>query len=362
MHQTIREYALERLAERDGEEAAMRRLASYYLQLALAAEPNLTGPDQKRWLDRLEVELDNIRAALSWLIARKDALALKMVAALWYFWEIRGYLSEGRRWLEQALAHTAASPTPERARILHVSAGLALRQGDYERGRRLSRESLAISRDLGDSHDTGRALHVLGISEEALGNLDAAQECYLESIAIFRELGHRPNLARTLNSLGVLARARGDYDRAIALFNESLDLHATLGSKRSIALALANLGMVALLRERWDEAQTLFVESLGLREEIGHKVGIGDCLIGLGCVSVARGDALRAATLFGAGTRLFRTMDYEMEPSDRRVYERGLDAARACSAPEEFEAAWAEGEALDVANAIRFADEVTSDV
>ncbi|HST05439.1 MAG TPA: tetratricopeptide repeat protein [Chloroflexia bacterium] len=355
MLQTIREYALERLAERGETDVIMRRMAEYYLHLSETVEPNRGGPNQEQWLNRLEREHDNIRAALGWLISRGDNLALRMVASLWYFWEIRGYLSEGRDWLERTLAHTDASPSSDRAHVLHVSAGLALRQGDYQRCKELSLESLSISRILDDKRGMGRALHALGISEEALGNLEQADAHYSQSLVIWREQGEPANLGRILNSAGVLARIRGDYDRAVELFNESLELHRQTGLKRSIALVLANLGAVALARSEWDQAEALFNESLVLRREIGHKVGIGDCLIGLACVCRARGDALKAARLFASATQLFNTLDYKMEPSDRMVYERGVDETRAALSEPEFDAAWEEGQSMDIEEAVPYA-------
>ncbi len=352
MLQTIREYALERLDERGEEEEVMHHLARHYVQLAATAAPNLTGPNQKEWLDRLEHEHDNIRAALGWLTEQQDDLALKMVISLWLFWEIRGYLSEGRKWLDETLAYSGESLSAERARALHISSGLALRQGDYERAKELAQESLAISTTLADKQGTGRSLHALGVCEEMLGNMDRAETCYMKALGLWREVEHHANLGRTLNSLGVLARTQGDYDRAVELFSESLELHRKSGSKRSIALAMANLGTVAMARNNWEHAEMLFNQSLVLRREIGHKVGIGDCLIGLASVYGTKGDALKAVSLFGAATQLFQMIDYEMEPNDRRAYEISVDSMRAKLSAEEFETAWSEGEAMDLEDVI----------
>jgi predicted ATPase/class 3 adenylate cyclase len=290
MLETIREYALEQLRATGELETMQSRLADVLVSLAEQAEPQLTGPEQVTWLDQLEKEHDNLRAVLQWC-AETSALelSLRLCAALWRFWSTRGYLGEGLRWLDAALAR-AEGPTLLLARALNGAANLAREQGDYDRARGLHEQSLAISRQQGDGRGTAEALNNLGLIALYQGHHGVAQRHCEEGLALFREIDDQGGVAATLNNLGNLARERGDSDRAAALHKESLALRRALGDRRGIALSLNNLANVVLNQGDSWRAAALHEESLALRRELGDRAGVATSLNNLGNVARARGD------------------------------------------------------------------------
>ena len=206
MLETVREYALERLEANREQKEARHGHAVYYLALAKDARPELTGPRQTEWFGRLESEHDNLRAALSWSLERGNAeTALQMNAQLWWFWYKRGHLSEGRRWLEEALGKSA-SPTPARAEALNGAGVLARNQADYERAQAWLEQSLAFWRDLGDKRGEADVLINLGTVALDTGDYPQAAAFFDESMPLRRELGDSWGLALALNNLGVTAR------------------------------------------------------------------------------------------------------------------------------------------------------------
>jgi len=349
---TVREYALERLAERGAVEAIQRRHAAYYLAFVEAAAAELSGPQQGPWLERLEIAHDNLRAALHWSIAQDGAAtALQMLGVLWRFWEIHGHLSEGRQWLEAALQAGTAAPAALRAAALHGGSRLAWLQGDYPLARRWTEESLALSRALGNRKGIAQALHALAILAGTLGEAGQAQTYYEESLALWRELGNKGNVARLLNSLGVVARSQGDYARAQTLFAESQALQQELGNQRSVALAQANLGFVALAQGAYAPARALFTASLERRQALGYRVGIVDCLTGLAALADIQGDARRAVCLFSVVAAWRANLGYTLEIDDQAVYDHHLAAARRQLDAGQAAAAWQEGQLLTLEEA-----------
>src|SRR5439155_15961993 len=208
---TIREYACEKLAESGDEDASLRAHAAYYLAFVEAAEPELTGPNQALWLKRLESDHDNLRAALRHSMeAGLGETALCMASALWAFWLARGYLGEGRRWLEEALSKAGAEASTVRAKALHGAGLLAHYQGDYTHAEALCTESLALSRQAGDERGVGSALSGLALTARTTGDYATAQSTFEQALEIFRRLGDRQRVARTLNRLGLAGWFAGD--------------------------------------------------------------------------------------------------------------------------------------------------------
>jgi predicted ATPase/class 3 adenylate cyclase len=297
MLETIREYALEQLKASGELEAVQGRLADALVALVEQAEPELTGPEQVTWLDRLEAEHDNLRAALQWCAeAGELELSLRLCGALWRFWSTRGYLGEGLRWLDGALARTTPH-TPVLAKALNGAANLAREQGDYDAAKRRHEQSLAVSSEHGDRRGIAEALNNLGLIALYQGHHAAAQQHCEEGLAIFRAIGDQGGIAGALNNLGNLARERGDADRAAALHKESLALRRGLGDRRGSALSLNNLANVVLNQGDYSQAAALHGESLALRRELGDRAGIATSLNNLGNVARARGD-YRAARAY----------------------------------------------------------------
>ncbi len=353
--ETVRQYGQERL-EASGEARAIRDAhADYYLALAERAAPFLARAGQAEWLARLEREHDNLRAALRHALDRASLsgqageLALRLGGALGRFWLIRGYLREGRQWLEAALA--GGGPAAARAKALDAAGALARSQGDRARARSLSEESLALYRELGDARRAAAALQDLGQIELSLGNYarvsalveeslalggganDAAGEATAaemlgyaalfqgdyaravafgeESVARWRELGDTSRIAGALSKLGNVALFQGDPAGATARFEESLALYRGLDSARGIADAHSYLGWAAFFGGDYAQAAALGEESLALARELGEKEIVARSLTGLGFAALFRDDLAGATTRFREALALWRELGTE---------------------------------------------------
>jgi predicted ATPase/transcriptional regulator with XRE-family HTH domain len=300
MLQIIHEYALERLRE-SGEEEAIRRLhAEHYLALAEAAESALEGPQQAELMDWLDNEHDNLQAALGWVTAGGDShLALQLAAALAQFWGARGYLTEGRKWLETALSLPVSGEATQHAKALLGAGSLAARQGDYPHAMSMYERGLAIYRGCGEERGMALALVRLGAAANEQGDFEAADVYYRESLALFRALDDKVNIAGILNNLGNQEIIRGNVEDASALYSESLRMARELGNKLKVTVALLNLGRLALYHRADFEAATAYLEeSLALYRELGSKGGIAATLYQLGQAMLYQGAYSRAQGYF----------------------------------------------------------------
>jgi len=351
--ETVRQYASERLATAGEEGRTRDRHLTYFLALAEAAEPELRGSEQTRWLAQLDGEHDNLRAALSW--ARKEADPekwLRLAAALWRFWYVRGFFGEGRAWLEGALAAGAAGSPEVRARSLNGAGALAYQQGDYERAAGLYEESLAIRRARGDVPGIAASLNNLGALAYQEGEYDRAAALYEEGLALWKRLADQSGIAASLNNLGLVAFQQGKYEQAMDLHEESLTIRRALGYRWGIANSLNNLGLAAAARGEYARAVALHHESLRL----GRDIGAGDLqakgMEGLVSVAAATGQTRRGALLGGATEALREVLGVPLPPEQRADHERAASSLRAALGEEAFAAAWAEGRALSLEEAL----------
>ncbi len=311
--ETIRQYSLERLQE-SGEVAAIRgRHLDWYLGLAERAEPQLQGLDQMGWLERLEMEHDNLRAALEWtkVEASGTEVRLQLTGALHRFWAMRGYLSEGREWLE-GVVEMSTGASPVRARAIYGAGDLAFNQGDYGRAETLCAESLRLYRELDDKVGIALSLNVLALLNRMQGDYARAAALLEESLTLCRGLGRRWILAETLYILGLTVRRQGDYARAKALLEESLTLWRQTGDKWGLARSLGSLGVVARLQGDYERARALHEESLTLSKELGHKSELAERLLSLGTVAQDQGDYARAIALYEECLLLSREQGYKL--------------------------------------------------
>jgi predicted ATPase/DNA-binding XRE family transcriptional regulator len=356
MLEPVRQYALERLRESDEEEQTRARHAAFFLTLTERAAPELWRPDQVGWMDLLETENDNLRAALSWTVERgHDEAGLRLSVALRRFWSVRGYLEEGRRWLETALS---ACPSPEpsvQARALHGIGSMALEQGDRTLADRVLRESLALRRGLNDKG--GIAASLQGLAEVALWARDYGRAATLcaESVALRREIDDEQGLTTALNISGLVETLRGDYERAVALHEEGLTVARRAGDTWAIAVHLDNLGWATLGRGDRERAARLFREALKLNSELGEKWLSADCLDGLARVASLQSSPVRAARLWGAAKTSSETIGALAAPLDQSAYDRHVAAARAQLDEGAFDAAWAEGRSMTYERAVAYA-------
>jgi predicted ATPase/DNA-binding CsgD family transcriptional regulator len=309
MLETIREYGLDQLSASGEAEATRLAHAAWYLGLAEAAEPLLAGPDQALWLDRLETEHPNLRAALAWSLDRiGDETALRLGTALWRFWEVRGHLVEARDWLERAVAHGRGGRSAIRANALSSLGNILNTLCDYDRARRCHKETLTLRRELGDQRGSARSLSNLALLDTYQGEWALARAAYEEVLTIWRALDERSLVALTLNNLSEVVSAQGDLDLAWSLLDESLTIRRELGDTRGLAYTLQNLGDVTFARGDATRAGELLDESLFLFQKIDSQRGIAFALHSLGRLALAEGDLARAATCHGHALALRRTL------------------------------------------------------
>jgi predicted ATPase/class 3 adenylate cyclase/Tfp pilus assembly protein PilF len=290
--ETIRQYGAEHL-EAAGEAAIWRgRHRDWFLTLAEQAEPELQGPRQAEWLERLEMEYANLRTALNWSVEGGEAEAgMRLGGALGRFWSLRAYRAEGRERLAALLALVGASePRAARAKALQAAGVLAYDQGDHVASRALYEESLAIWRELGERRGIANLLNNLGNLAYRQGEFEASRSLHEESLAIRREMGEPWEIAASLNNLGILACDQGDYERARSLHEESLAIRRGLGDKWVLASSLMNLGIVTYQQGDYGAARTLYEESLAYMRELRDQRGVAYVLNNLGNVAVQQGD------------------------------------------------------------------------
>ncbi len=295
MLETIREYGLEVLAASGEMETSRQAHAHYYLALAEEAEPQLRGPEQARWLDRLDREHENLRAVLQRSMSGGDEEvehALRLGRVLAEFWFVRGHASDGRRWVEWVQAERRGS-TAVRAGALIQAATLAHWRDEYELAQALSSESLALYRELGDAQGMANALFWLGNASQYRSDYATARALLEEALALFRQVGDQHG---TAYALAVLAYTdQGDFQRARANAEEALALFRAQGDKQGILYALWRLVRCLYLSQA-DPARTLALaqEMLVLSREVGFKQTIAYALGCLGNLALQRGEEDRA--------------------------------------------------------------------
>lgn len=295
MLETLREYALECLLTSGMQALTQRRHAAYYQSLVECAEPALQGPQQGIWLDRLEQEHDNLRAALHWAHTHGEAeIVVRIAAALWRFWHVRGHLSEGRQWLDIAVAHSQGMQTMARARVLCGAGWIANVQGDTAQAEHFFAESLALSRSLADQRGIGLALSGVGRVAHLHGDFARAVTLYEESLALFRTLGDTEETAWSLVRLGLLALDRREYARATALLEESLACFQAVGFSWGGTWSLIYQGNVALEQGEYARATRLYQLSLAQFQQLGDKSSTATSLLQLGRAALAQGDIAQA--------------------------------------------------------------------
>ena len=397
----IRQYAAERLAATSEQTTMQDQHLAWCVDLAEEAEPHLRGAKQTVWLEWLEAEHDNLRAALRWSVGKgSGGQGLQLAGALWRFYYLRGYFTEGRGWLMAVLAQDGTIPVPValRARALNGAGNLAEYQGDYARAAALHEESLALRRALGDSCGIAGSLNNLGNLAERQGDHVRATVLHEESLALHRTMGEKHGVASSLGNLGIVAKRQGDYRRAAALFDESLavrralgDGHGTanalsglgtvaekqgdhtraaalheeslalyreLGDKRGAAMALQNRGTVAEKQGDYARAAALHEESLVLYRELGDRLGMGEAMEGLARLTGALGQPRRGAHLWGAADALRQTLGTPREPSEQIEYEQCIVTLRTILGKDAFTAIWATGQAMPMGKAVALALEV----
>ena len=309
MQETIREYARDRLVACAEATIIRQQHAHFFLNWAERAALEAQGAHQTVWLDRLEQEHDNLRAALAWFDAQEAAqTGLWLVGTLLEFWSVRGYFGEGRVWLERFLAQ-APEPTMAQAKALHGAGVLAYRQGDYPAAQAHYEQSLGLYRELGDTQGVAVVLNSLGELARIQSDYSLATACYEESLLRYRELGDKKGVATLLNSLGAVRRDHGDFAAANTLLEESLALYRELGDRAGAAGSLFRLATVARLQRNYTLERGYLEESLAIRRALGDKWGMAYALNNLGLLAGSLRNFEQAAARYEESLLLFRELN-----------------------------------------------------
>jgi predicted ATPase/class 3 adenylate cyclase len=356
MLETIREFGGEQLDAAGETDVTRGRHAARFLEAAEMAEPHLRGADQKRWLDGLEVEHDNLRAALRWAIgAGRATTGLRLVGALWRFWHLHGHLAEGRRWTEEVLALPSSSPrTAERRKALTALGGVAYWQEDLPATRRAYEEALVIARELGDRPAEAEGLYNLGYPPAYEGDMAAAVAMVEQARALYEELGIRRGVADCLWLLAIVARLEGDTATARARAEQSLRIHRQVDDRFGATDALHVLGRIALAQGDLATAGSSFLEALENDERVGNRTGMGIVLDNLAAKAGTEGRHLRAVRLGGASEAIKDAAGGHAPPPFIDLPDP-RDAARDALGEEAVAAAWEEGQAMTLDQALAYA-------
>ncbi len=360
MLETVREYARERLLV-TGEHATLRRShAAHYIALAEAAAPHLRSPQQAGWMARLAREHENLRAAFGWCAEYEQAeMGVRLAAALWRFWENSGYLREGRARMSEVLAlHGSegdqAVPSAARAMALRGAARLAWLQGDWPAADSLARESFDVARCLGDKSGIAAALNELAIVAMNFQRDNARARALLEeALELWREVGAELDVGVALNNLGQMAWARGDLPVARSMLEESRAIHEGAGDIIRMANGpLLTLGWVAQDQGEYATAQSIYQEALAIGRDLRDSRGVIYALQSLAALAADVGQPTRALRLAGAVSRFQEEIGGEFEIDPQTQSFARIESARAVLGTDPAAAAWADGRALSLDDAI----------
>jgi predicted ATPase/class 3 adenylate cyclase len=355
MLETVREHALDRLSSEGELEELRRRHAERFLELAVEAESELVRPDQGKWLDRLETEFDNIRAALDWLLSSgRAADALRAISALERFLRAHGHISTARGLLSVGLAMGSDVPAEIRADALWTSARQAAAQSDWEAALAPLEEALELFREQGRGRELVFALAELGFVELRRGETERAEALSEEALAVARTLQDTRAMSGALNILVEVARMQGERERALALAEEAVTLRRTLGDEMLIADSTYHLGVAAFELGDLERADEAFETSLALALDLGDALYRAANLCMLGTISLLRDDLDLAAT------RLHESLEIYTELADRRSTAEALCAlgglAAASGRPEDAARLWGAADAFRGGSSLEYAE------
>jgi predicted ATPase/transcriptional regulator with XRE-family HTH domain len=398
MLETIREYAAESLKGSQEAEETRRLHAEYHLLVAEEAALHIHSPEQATWLARLELDLDNMQAAIAWSLESDHIeMSAQIADSLHHFWLARGHTHEGLRWMEDILSRADKISIPRGLLIkLLIGAGnLAWNRSEFVRAQQWIEESLKLAREEANAKSIASSLNMLGILRYYLGDRGGAKAFYKEALLLRRELGDRDGVAATLNNLGGLAVHEGDLEEAVIGYQEAISLARELGDKWLVASGLGNfahairrqgdyaraeelcneslalfnelessnveatiicLADVARYRHEYAQALELYRKSLTVSQRAGYQYMMGLTVLGLACLATQVGLSEGAATLFAFLDTLIEKQDGALIlPVDKPEYEAHLAAAKASIEETGWDIAWSKGRAMSMEQAVAFA-------
>jgi predicted ATPase/DNA-binding SARP family transcriptional activator len=352
MLQLVRDYALERLEASGESDELRRRHLDHYVALAEEAEPRLAGAEQAAWLVRIEDEHENLRAALAYALdSGKPALALRLVVGIRRFWQIHGYLAEGRQSLRSALTATEGTHSELRANAFNMLGILAGEQGDFDSAHDEFAAAAEEARMVGATRSLSSALVNLGNLSFFSGDLDAARDLYRESIEHFAALGDLRGQALARENIGLLALTTDDAAEAVTWLTAARDQAREAGDELEVGHATRSLAAANIELGYGAEATTLLAESLAIARELGDTHGIAECLETFAGLAATVGDAGRAATLFGASDAARASIGARRQPDHEILHERWLGRTLANLETHTYSKLYEDGRALTLDSA-----------
>ena len=352
---TIREFALEQLGNTGELDAIARLHATHFLNLAEQAAPELIGPEQPKWIERLDREHDNLRAALSWAAANDLERALRAAGALWRFWHFRGHLQEGRDRLESLLSQPqAAAPTAGRAMATDGLAGIVYWLGDYKRAAHLYSESVDIWRSIGERGRELDSFLAIGDCLFMAGDDRASLPYYERGLELARELDNLMGIANASGSIAFIKALTGDVAGARPHFDEMLPIAQQSGSKFFLMTADYTDAWLQTREHKFDGAHERYVEMMDLAQELGDRTGMALALNGVADLAIEQGEFKRALQLAAAAQAIREAVGGGAAPASMRARDPREYAAEALG-KEELEEAWAHGLAMQYEEAVALA-------
>jgi predicted ATPase/Tfp pilus assembly protein PilF len=356
MLETIREFAAEQLDQLPDARSLRDAHAAWYVMLAERARPELRAREARTWLERLDAEQANVRAALDHLVACGDADgALRLSGAIWPYWQTRGHWTEGRRYLAAALSLGDDAQPARHVDALWGAAFLALWQGDVHEGEELADRLLDLSQQAELEHGRSVAIHVLAIAALQRGDRDRARTLNEEALVLARQLNDDWLVSVITNNLGDLLMGEGEFERAAELFEESLAIGEARGDLDRRARALVNLGYAAHRLGDGERAHELCRRALTAAEEIGLVEVQLWALLGIAAYEAEGGDAIAAARLLGRVKQLESDLRSAEDDEGEEFKRRTLAALQLALPPDRLAAELAAGAALPPENAIDLA-------
>jgi len=351
--ETIRQYALDKLQLAGDLERVNARHCAFFVVWAEQASARLNGSDQLAWLEGYAAERDNLRAAARWAGgSRNDEAALRLAAALWRFWEVRGDFTEGRHWLEEVLAAGSSALPAVRAEV-HLGAGtLAWHQAQYGQSLAHNKTALALYEDLHDEQGVALALNHVGVQLMFQQEFAAAAECLEQSLALAKQLNNKWVMIYALHNLGEIARHQEDYGHAARQYEAALALAQELDDTWATSIQLVWLGVVARHLGHLAQAAAYLTQSLMMSRRLDDKEHTVECLEGFAGLTAAQGHPAKAVRLWGAADSLRQSLEIPLSPLERDEYQRSLTASRAALGETGFAAEWAAGRELALEQAV----------
>jgi predicted ATPase/DNA-binding SARP family transcriptional activator len=353
--ESVREYALERLNELDETSSLRSSHARYFLEVAERAGPGLEGAAEE-WLERLEADHANLRAALDWAAAEGTAEhELRMAVALRRFWSVRGHVREGQRRLEAAAERPGEELTQLRATAAGAAGAFAVARGEYQKAKDWTERSLELFRLVNDKAGVANSLNRLADVAKAEDDAEAASRYYTSALEVARELDDKRPLAAVLTNAGAFALMRRDFDEAETLTHEALAIWRDLSHTEGIAIALSNLGIAAIERNAFAEALPYLEEGfelarrLSFTSQLAHGLGV--------CATVAARSSApeRAARLVAAADELLGAIDARLSPHGRMFRKEAIAAIEAALTDAEVAEASKGGRAMSIDEGVDYA-------